>query len=94
MSRKGTYLASGGEIIFCSTCVILTDILQGIEGLKIWNIKSSRELPAPQQSCEQRGQVSCSAWITRQHEQRETLCFGTGLGYLVFWREGEPGVSG
>lgn len=71
----------------------LTNILQGAEGLKLWNVKSSRELPAPQQACEQRGQVSCASWITRQHEQRETLCYGTGLGYLVFCREGEPGVS-
>lgn len=72
---------------------IHADSMKGIEGLKLWNLKSRRQLPAPQQSCEQRGQVSCSIWITWQNEQRKILCFGTGLGYLVFWLEGEPGVS-
>ncbi|KAF8837027.1 hypothetical protein BDN67DRAFT_983520 [Paxillus ammoniavirescens] len=31
--------------------------------------------------------ASGAMWITPKGKARETLCFGTGLGYLIFWRQ-------
>lgn len=40
-----------------------------------------------------RGPTSCVAWVTRRNENYETLCYGTGLGYMVFWRQNPRDVS-
>ncbi|KAF8834322.1 hypothetical protein BDN67DRAFT_985407 [Paxillus ammoniavirescens] len=31
--------------------------------------------------------ISTAMWITPKGEAQEILCFGTGLGYLIFWRQ-------
>ncbi|KAI6132270.1 hypothetical protein EDD16DRAFT_1514952 [Pisolithus croceorrhizus] len=32
------------------------------------------------------GAISCATWIKTKHSSTETLCYGTGMGYLVFMR--------
>ncbi|KAG1796580.1 WD40-repeat-containing domain protein [Suillus variegatus] len=31
--------------------------------------------------------VTCVCWITRQEATRETLCYGTGLGFIGIWQQ-------
>jgi hypothetical protein len=49
-------------------------------------VRTLAQLPTPNQHRVQRGQVSCVLWVTCQNDTEETLCYGTGLGYIVFWR--------
>lgn len=64
------------------------DVLNGMlgaDGIKLWNIQSRKEIACPSQdACA--GAVSCAIWIKTRHSVVETLCYGTGLGYLVFLR--------
>ncbi|KAG1850993.1 uncharacterized protein F5891DRAFT_950752, partial [Suillus fuscotomentosus] len=58
----------------------------GTEGIKVWDIKSRKELTCSSHNYESRGTVSCAVWITTRLAMTETLCYGTGLGYIVFLR--------
>ena len=31
--------------------------------------------------------ISTVMWVTCSDEGRKMLCFGTSLGYLIFWRQ-------
>ncbi|KIJ64130.1 hypothetical protein HYDPIDRAFT_29014 [Hydnomerulius pinastri MD-312] len=57
----------------------------GADGVKLWNITSHKEIPSntTHNAC---GAVSCITWIKTKHSTAEMLCYGTGLGYLVFLR--------
>ncbi|KAG1810517.1 WD40-repeat-containing domain protein [Suillus variegatus] len=56
----------------------------GTEGIKLWDVKSRKELTcSPHES---RGTISCAVWATTRQTAAETLCYGTGLGYIVFVR--------
>ncbi|KAG2108100.1 WD40-repeat-containing domain protein [Suillus cothurnatus] len=57
----------------------------GTEGIKVWDIKSRKELTCSTHN-ESRGTVSCAVWITTRLAMTETLCYGTGLGYIAFLR--------
>src|SRR5215471_7097728 len=50
-----------------------------------------QELGTPTQTPQAYGATSCVRWLTNPYEQYETLCFGTALGYLVFWRQDTRG---
>lgn len=65
----------------------------GPSSARVWNLRSQKLHNVPEQTCEQRGQVVSVAWVTRQHEKCETLCYSTGLGYLVFWNQKRENVS-
>ncbi|KAG2120414.1 uncharacterized protein F5147DRAFT_562352, partial [Suillus discolor] len=58
----------------------------GTEGIKVWDIKSQKELTCSSHNYESRGTVSCAVWITTRLAMTETLCYGTGLGYIMFLR--------
>ncbi|KAG1856086.1 hypothetical protein F4604DRAFT_1590484, partial [Suillus subluteus] len=58
----------------------------GTEGVKLWDIKSQKELTCLTHHYESRGTVSCAVWVTTRQGIAETLCYGTGLGYIVFLR--------
>jgi hypothetical protein len=63
----------------------------GTEGIKLWDVKSRKELTClPHES---RGTVSCAVWATTRPIAAETLCYGTGLGYIVFVRRSLIDVS-
>ncbi|KAG2137124.1 uncharacterized protein EDB93DRAFT_1091337, partial [Suillus bovinus] len=57
----------------------------GTEGVKLWDIKSRKELTCSTHH-ESRGTVSCAVWVTTRLGMGETLCYGTGLGYVIFLR--------
>ncbi|KAG1885138.1 hypothetical protein F4604DRAFT_1573992 [Suillus subluteus] len=57
----------------------------GTEGIKLWDIKSQKELTCTTHH-ESRGTVSCAVWVTTRVGMGETLCYGTGLGYVIFLR--------
>ncbi|KAG2096022.1 WD40-repeat-containing domain protein [Suillus cothurnatus] len=56
----------------------------GTEGIKFWDVQSRKELTCSPHEC--RGTVSCAVWATTRQTAAETLCYGTGLGYIVFLR--------
>ena len=66
--------------------------IPGCDGLKIWDLKNSKELEVPQLNTGERGQVSCVFWITRQNEVYDTLCYGNSLGFLVILQHSATGV--
>ncbi|KAI5990804.1 hypothetical protein EDC04DRAFT_2587750 [Pisolithus marmoratus] len=57
----------------------------GTQGVRLWNLKSHKELPRVTYlgSC---GAVSCTVWVKMKIAISEMLCYGTGMGYLVFLR--------
>ncbi|KAG1883637.1 hypothetical protein F4604DRAFT_1575525, partial [Suillus subluteus] len=57
----------------------------GTEGVKPWDIKSWKELTCSTHH-ESQGTVSCAVWATTRLGMGETLCYGTGLGYIIFLR--------
>ena len=65
----------------------------GTDGIKIWDVKTTKEIAVPQQPFHERGQVSCVCWITRKDETFDTLCYGNALGFLVFLQHRPTEVS-
>ena len=63
-----------------------TDQSPGDQGMKIWYLNRLEEIPAIARRHALCDPVSVTMWITPRDDAHETLCFGTGLGYLVFWR--------
>ncbi|KAF8960568.1 hypothetical protein BDZ97DRAFT_1760683 [Flammula alnicola] len=52
--------------------------------MKVWDLKTRKEIRVPQQPSHERSQVSCVCWVTRRNETMDMLCYGNGLGFLVF----------
>lgn len=65
------------------------NINKASDGVKIWDVRTHAELAPPTQSRGIRGPVSCVVWIQQREPSKDILCYGTGLGYLAFWRLGE-----
>jgi len=65
--------------------VVKTDQHVGSDGVRLWDVKTQSQLPIPNQHHLKRGQASYVLWLTRKFETDEMLCYGTGLGYVVFW---------
>ena len=85
MTKGGNILASGGELCMPSGHKRNhTDHRKGSDGVRLWDVKARTQLSTPNQHHVQHGQISCVLWVTR-HPDTETLCYGTGLGYIVFW---------
>lgn len=57
---------------------------QGKEGIKIWNLKTAKEICVTQQPFYECSQVSSICWLTRRNEVTDTVCYGNALGCLVF----------
>lgn len=57
----------------------------GTDGIKLWNIQTSNEVTATThlKSCDI---VSSAVWMKTKYTFAETLCYGTGSGYIVFIR--------
>ncbi|KAG2336321.1 WD40 repeat-like protein [Suillus weaverae] len=69
-------ISNNGNLLACG----------GTEGIKIWDIKSWKELTSSSHHHESWGTVSCAIWSTTRKTAAETLCYGTGLGYIIFLR--------
>ncbi|KAI5997647.1 hypothetical protein F5J12DRAFT_785109 [Pisolithus orientalis] len=57
----------------------------GTEGVKLWNLKTQKELTLVTH-LESHGIISCAIWMKVKQAPAETLCYGTGMGYLIFMR--------
>ncbi|KAF8592243.1 WD40 repeat-like protein [Ramaria rubella] len=55
----------------------------GLDGVRLWDMTTLVQLGFPRPQYGVRGQVSCMTWVPRDLT-RETLCYGTGLGFLVY----------
>ena len=53
----------------------------GTNGILIWNVDKNKQLTC--HNHESMGTVSCITWIKTNHGMAKTICYGTGLGYLV-----------
>ncbi|KIJ59117.1 hypothetical protein HYDPIDRAFT_33513 [Hydnomerulius pinastri MD-312] len=77
-------ISNDGQVLACG----------GAEGVKLWDIKSRKEISylssGTSDAC---GAVSCATWVKTKHSVAETLCYGTGLGYLVFLRPNPVDVT-
>ncbi|KAG2123445.1 WD40-repeat-containing domain protein [Suillus clintonianus] len=69
-------ISNDGHLLACA----------GTEGIKLWDIKSRKELTSSSHHHESQGTVSCAIWTTTRKTAAETLCYGTGLGYIIFLR--------
>ena len=69
---------------------VISPSYEGHDGLRLWDLESLRELRppwVPGDDARYRGQVTCVAWLPEWSNARKTVCFGTALGYIVFWRQ-------
>ncbi|KAG2739765.1 WD40 repeat-like protein [Suillus brevipes Sb2] len=79
VSHNGCMLASGGS-----------------DGMRIWDLKRRAQLPIPPQTPAIRNPadpVTCACWITRHEATQETLCYGTGLGFIGIWQQQGEGLQ-
>jgi WD40 repeat protein len=63
----------------------------GHDGVRMWNVTILKELATPPQKQHVYGPVTCIKWLTTPYDRYETICYGTVLGYLVFWRQTSRG---
>ena len=92
ISNDGHILAGGGKRVGTQPWTALIT-KPGTEGIKLWDIKSRKELTSSSHHHESRGTVSCGVWAMTRKATVETLCYGTGLGYIIFLRRSLIDVS-
>ncbi|KIM64206.1 hypothetical protein SCLCIDRAFT_8537 [Scleroderma citrinum Foug A] len=56
-------------------------------GLKMWDLKCLVKVPSLVRQHAFHNPVSAAMWITQKDDTSQTLCFGTRLGYLIFWHQ-------
>jgi WD40 repeat protein len=84
----GQYLASAGKFQL-KLLLLETHGYEGDDGVKVWDTSNLTELPPPRVGPGSRGPVTAMLWIPQRGSGNEVLCFGTALGYVVFWRQGQ-----
>ena len=92
ISEDGRAIAGGGMYVVYMWSDCSRDFLQGMDGIRVWDIatKNPAAIPPPQNL---RGPVTSIKWVSHRDESQRQLCFGTALGYLVFWRQHTENVS-
>jgi len=78
----GRWPAGVGNLAYI---VIKTDDGKGSDSVRLWNLAMCTKIHGPAQNHVCFGQVTCVRWLYRQNENDEILCYGTALGYTVFW---------
>ena len=66
---------------------ILTTTCPGNLGLKLWNLEKLEGIPSTARHHAFNDPISTVMWVTCSDEGHKMLCFGTSLGYLIFWRQ-------
>lgn len=64
--------------------------------MRVWDLKRRLQLPSPRHIVgiqNPADPVTCVSWITRQEATRETLCYGTGLGFIGIWQQHGEGLE-
>ena len=83
VTSSGRLLASRGLLLSCMTIHTHQLIyIPGSDSVRLWDLSTLEQLSFPRPTHGMRGPVSCLTWI-RWDLIWETLCYGTGLGYLV-----------
>ena len=85
-SSTGDILAIGSEY-HSGFIQMISDFFEGEDGIRLRDLKDNYDVSAPVQMSANLRQVSASRWITGPDDPWETLCFGTGCGWLFFWRQ-------
>jgi hypothetical protein len=63
----------------------LTDF-KAVDGMRIWSLPNFKAILSPVNKSTVLGQITACTWINPSEDVFDTLCFGTGLGYLAIWR--------
>jgi WD40 repeat protein len=92
ISTDGRILASGGRWMYCLPGGAADD-KEGMDGIKLWDLRKGTNLNPPQQGYELRGQPSAMVWAKRRDDQQSLLVIGTALGYLTLWNEVRPDMG-
>jgi hypothetical protein len=86
ISTDGQILASGGKwTYYLPDCT--ADKKEGLDGIKLWDIRTGKDLKSPEQNYELRGPPSAIVWAKRRDDQHSILVIGMSLGYLVLWNQ-------
>ncbi|KAG6375204.1 hypothetical protein JVT61DRAFT_3416 [Boletus reticuloceps] len=56
----------------------------GSGGVKLWNLCTRKEIGYSGTNQDLYGTVSCAMWVKPSHRVTNILCYGMGLGYLIF----------
>ena len=67
--------------------------LSGCDGLRLWELAKRVELSKPSHAWNPQDPITCAAWVTPRDDNKELLCCGTGLGYLLLWKQREPAME-
>ncbi|KIN98781.1 hypothetical protein M404DRAFT_156911 [Pisolithus tinctorius Marx 270] len=59
----------------------------GFDGLRVWDLCKEVQLPQPLQMRSPKDPITTITWLAQNDSIQETLCCGTGLGYLLIWRQ-------
>lgn len=85
-SSTGMMLAFGGDDSACISIKCLPIVL-GEDGIRVFDLKDNYEPVTPCNMPTTLRQISSVCWVTGIDDPWETLCFCTGRGNLVFWRQ-------
>ncbi|KAI5981092.1 WD40-repeat-containing domain protein [Pisolithus marmoratus] len=88
MSWKGAFQAHQDGIL----CLAVSNdgsllASGGFDGLRMWDLQNKVELRKPSQTRNARDPITCAAWLTLEDKRNNILCCGTGLGYVLFWKQ-------
>ncbi|KIJ06800.1 hypothetical protein PAXINDRAFT_158620 [Paxillus involutus ATCC 200175] len=59
----------------------------GFDSLRMWDLQGQIQLAKPSQMRNPRDPVTCAVWLMGKNNVQEMLCCGTGLGYLIIWKQ-------
>jgi WD40 repeat protein len=63
-----------------------------MDRVRLWDLARQHQLETPEHGYMLRGPPTCMIWANRHAGPGDILAFGTGSGYLVFWRESQKEV--
>src|SRR5262245_1374097 len=64
---------------------------QGLDGVRLWAIATMKELVTPPNKTVLRGPVSVVKWLKCSYDRYQTVCYGTGRGCFILWRQTADG---
>ena len=68
-------------------------LFTAFDGLKLWDLKNKTEIRRPSQTRNPRDPITCVAWLACKDDGKEMLCCGTGLGYLLVWKQNSTATT-
>ena len=74
---------SSNVTMYQDTYIWFTDFNE----LRLWDLRNKTEIRMPSQTQNHQDPITCAAWLAHQASGNEILCCGTGLGYLLPWKQ-------